>query len=258
MATNDPITSPDPVQSLVRVREGKAFADSRDVASAFARQHKDVLKAYRNLECPQEFKAAQFCAVVIKDLDGVDVIDHVEMTRDGFTFLVMGFTGARAASWKVKYIEAFNRMEAELVSRPAIDPMQVLNDPAAMRGLLLTYTEKVLALEAENAEMLPKVEALDRIAEAHGTYCRTDAAKMLGQAPRTLIRWLREHGWTYRRVGMLDDLAYQSKIAAGLLDHKIETFDKADGTIGSRTQVRITAKGLTVLAQAFPPVVKVA
>jgi Rha family phage regulatory protein len=39
---------------------------------------------------------------------------HVDMTRDGFTFLVMGFTGKDAAAWKEKYIAAFNAMEAEL------------------------------------------------------------------------------------------------------------------------------------------------
>lgn len=34
-----------------------------------------------------------------------------EMTRDGFTLLAMGFTGKEALGWKLKYIDAFNRME---------------------------------------------------------------------------------------------------------------------------------------------------
>jgi len=51
----------------------------------------------------------------------------------------------------------------ELETRPTVDPMQVLGDPAAMRGLLLTYTEKVLTLEAKVEEQAPKVAALDRI-----------------------------------------------------------------------------------------------
>lgn len=33
------------------------------------------------------------------------------MTRDGFSLLVMGFTGEKALEWKLKYIRAFNQME---------------------------------------------------------------------------------------------------------------------------------------------------
>lgn len=47
--------------------------------------------------------------------------------------------------------------------RRAKDPAYLLNDPAAMRQILLTYTEKVIALETENKAMAPKVIALDRI-----------------------------------------------------------------------------------------------
>lgn len=135
----------------------------------------------------------------------------------------------------------------------APDPIALLNDPAAMRGLLLTYSEKVLSLEAKVGDMQPSVDALDRLADAHGSLCITDAAKNLQVPPRVLFRWLRENGWIYRRVGVNFDIAYQSKISAGYLIHKVEVFDRADGTEGSRTQVRVTPRGLTVLAKAFPP-----
>lgn len=36
------------------------------------------------------------------------------MTRDGFSLLAMGFSGEKALCWKIKYINAFNKMEAEL------------------------------------------------------------------------------------------------------------------------------------------------
>ena len=82
---------------------------------------------------------------------------------------------------------------------------------------------------------------------------RTTAAKMLGVTPHTLIKWMRTHGWAYRRPGSDEDLAYQAKIAAGYLDHKINVGRRPDGTEWSSTQVRVTPKGLTVLAKAFPP-----
>lgn len=66
-----------------------------------------------------------------------------------------------------RIIDRWQALE-EQVAKPAIDPMQVLSDPAAMRGLLLTYTEKVLALESKVETLAPKAEALERIAEADG------------------------------------------------------------------------------------------
>lgn len=66
-----------------------------------------------------------------------------------------------------RIIDRWQALE-EQVAKPAVDPMQVLSDPAAMRGLLLTYTEKVLALESKVEALAPKAEALERIADADG------------------------------------------------------------------------------------------
>lgn len=142
--------------------------------------------------------------------------------------------------------------------RRAKDPVAALNDPVAMRGLLLTYSEKVIALESRVEEMMPAVQALEQIAEAHGSLNRTEAAKHLGIAPHLLCRWMRTNGWTYRRTGSKDDIAYQSKIMAGYLEHKVTTGPKEDGTEWISTQVRVTPKGLTVLAKAFPKTARAA
>ena len=147
----------------------------------------------------------------------------------------------------------FIECERRLKGSATLDPIAVLSDPAAMRGLLLGYTERVIALESRVAEMTPQVEALDRIADTHGTFCRSTAAKMLNVPPQTLTRWMRTNGWTFRRPGCKDDIAYQSKDNDGLLEHKITTGPRPDGTEWSSTQVRVTAKGLTSLAKAFPP-----
>ncbi len=142
--------------------------------------------------------------------------------------------------------------------RRAKDPVAALNDPVAMRGLLLTYSEKVIALESRVEEMMPAVQALEQIAGAHGSLNRTEAAKHLGVAPHLLCRWMRTNGWTYRRPGSKDDIAYQSKIMAGYLEHKVTTGPKEDGTEWISTQVRVTPKGLTVLAKAFPKTARAA
>ncbi len=149
-------------------------------------------------------------------------------------------------------------IECERRAKNAVDPVAMLNNPAAMRGLLLTYSEKVIELQGVVEEMRPAVEALDQIAEAHVSFTRTEAAKHLGIAPHMLCKWMTTNGWTYRRAGSKDDIAYQSKITAGYLEHKVTTGFRPDDTEWISTQVRVTPKGLTVLAKAFPKAARAA
>lgn len=132
--------------------------------------------------------------------------------------------------------------------RRAKDPMYLLNSPSAMRGLLLVYTEKVLALETTVAEQAPKVEGFDRIANAEGSFCLRDAAKALNIPPMRFNRALQAMRWIYRRVGHGSFVAYQDKLQAGYLDAKITTHLGSDGTDRVAEQVRVTAKGMTKLA----------
>lgn len=138
----------------------------------------------------------------------------------------------------------------------AVDPMQALNDPAAMRGLLLTYSEKVLALEAKVGELAEKGDALDRIATADGSLSITESAKALQMRPKDLFSWLRANGWIYRRAGASHDLGYQSKTTAGLLEHKVTTVLRADGSEKVTEQVRVTPKGLARLAALIKPALR--
>lgn len=79
----------------------------------FTKRHDDVLKKIRNLDCSQEFSARNFAEAEYIDEQGKPRPMY-EMTKDGFVFLVMGFTGKKAAQFKEAYIAEFNRMEAEL------------------------------------------------------------------------------------------------------------------------------------------------
>ena len=89
------------------------------VAEAFGKRHSNVLRDIRNLEIPDKYHRLNFEPFKNNDLTG-ESVSHVEMTRDGFTLLVMGFSGRKAMEWKVKFLEAFNAMEAELNKRPVV------------------------------------------------------------------------------------------------------------------------------------------
>jgi Rha family phage regulatory protein len=89
------------------------------IAEHFEKLHKDVLKAIQNLELPEDFSGRNFAPANYTDAQGKNR-PAVNMTRDGFSMLAMGFTGKKAMEWKVKFLEAFNMMEQKL-TLPMVD-----------------------------------------------------------------------------------------------------------------------------------------
>ncbi|UWL60716.1 Rha family transcriptional regulator [Brucella pseudintermedia] len=85
---------------IVTIRNGKVFANSRDVADFFGKRHANVLRAIDDLECSPRFTQLNFEFSDYLDSTGRK-LRSVNMTKDGFAFLVMGFTGKRALEFKL-------------------------------------------------------------------------------------------------------------------------------------------------------------
>ncbi|EDQ6557015.1 Rha family transcriptional regulator [Salmonella enterica subsp. enterica serovar Newport] len=100
----------------ITIHDNRPVTTSVSVANFFGKQHKHVLKKIRSLDCSPAFTTANFSTVVITTQAGFDEreTEAYEMTKDGFVFLVMGFTGKKAAAFKEAYIAEFNRMEEEI------------------------------------------------------------------------------------------------------------------------------------------------
>jgi Rha family phage regulatory protein len=145
------------IRPHVAVINGQLKTTSLKVAEHFGKRHDTVLRAIRNLDCSPEFAARNFAECHrINELANGKPEPFYEMTRDGFTFLAMGFTGKEAAKWKEAYIEAFNRMEAELLKpRPLPLPKSKKSLPG---GLTLEQQDAVKALVRSRVEVLPKAK----------------------------------------------------------------------------------------------------
>lgn len=233
---------------VLAIHDGRPMADSRDVAATFGKEHKHVLEAYRNCHCSAGFRETNFRPFKIKDLTG-ESTSHVLMTKNGFAFLVLGFTGAAAAVFKEAYVERFDAMEAEL--RRQSGPVVPQSLPEALR-LAADLAEQVASQKAEIAVLGPRSEALAVIADADGSLCVTDAAKALQMPPGELWAYLLSAQWIYRREKDGHPVAYQSKLTAGYLEHKVVPVATGPGKTWARQQVRVTPKGLTALAQRIP------
>lgn len=104
------------------------------VAEKFGKLHKDVLRAVRNLHCSEEFNQRNFAPIDFIDKNS-DSQPAYEMTKDGFMFLVMGFTGKAAAQIKEAYINAFNLMHAKLFPK-------VQAKPKTLNSAMLRHIQK--------------------------------------------------------------------------------------------------------------------
>lgn len=232
-----------PVVSIV---SGEPMTDSRDVAAFFGKKHQHVLEAYRNAHCSAAFALSNFRPFKINDLAG-DSTSHVLMTKNGFTFLAMGFTGEKAAKFKEAYILQFDAMENELRARPVPVTREQI-----MASALLLADETMKEQAATIAVLTPKADALDRIATADGALGVIETAKALQVRPKDLTAFLQGNGWTYRRAGSGTLLGYQSRTNAGDLIHKVTTILQADGTERVVEQVKVTPRGLAKLAKLMP------
>ncbi len=141
------------MESLVfKSTKGNPVTSSRLVAEKFDKRHSDVLRAINNLELSEDFRRRNFALVTISNLDNPSPIikeeKHYVMTKDGFTFLVMGSTGATAGKFKEEYIDAFNKMEQQLKQLAPLSRLQLLE-------MALESEKKALALQ-------PKAEFADK------------------------------------------------------------------------------------------------
>lgn len=97
----------------VTVENGRAVTTSVAVAEYFGKLHKNVIQKIESLDCSPEFTALNFKPSEYSDPTGRK-LPCFKITKNGFIFLVMGFTGKKASAFKEDYIAEFDRMEDEL------------------------------------------------------------------------------------------------------------------------------------------------
>lgn len=106
------------LSEFVVLSDATLTTDSRRVAKHFKKRHSDVLRAYDNLKCSAKYRERNFAETVetrANPSGGAPISARVvQMTKNGFVLLVMGFTGEAAMAIKEAYIEAFDKMADQL------------------------------------------------------------------------------------------------------------------------------------------------
>lgn len=180
------------MEALVKVENNQIVTDSRSVAEHFGKQHKNVLQTIENLAA--ENPATKFLFQKTTFENRGKQYPMYLMNRDGFSLLVMGFTGAKALEWKLKYIEAFNGMERKL--KEATYDSYMISDPVERAKKWIEEEKERQKLRAENKVMLPKAEFYDTVANTESLFSMADVAKTLdmGMGRNKLFAFLRDKG----------------------------------------------------------------
>lgn len=195
-----------------------------------------------------ELTASEIRTQSLNDVFAPRTPKGIIITESGYLMLVKSFTDDLAWQVQRQLVKGYFKAKEQLT---VIDPMKALSDPNMLRGLLLSYSEELITVKAENESMKVDVKALEQISKADGSLCITDAAKALGMGQKQLHNWLSANDWIYRRNGNKHWLGYSDKEKAGYLEHKVDEMPLTDGRTKIREQVRITPKGLAKLAKIF-------
>lgn len=229
----------DDYTSLVTVINNKIVVSSRQVAKNFEKEHKHVLEDIsKYIKAENSAMTDWFCKTYYQAGTGKKYPMYY-MTRDGFSLLVMGFTGKKALAWKVKYIKAFNAMEKMIKSNYKLPDFT--NPVEAAIEWAKQYKEKEKYKEELN-KAKPKAEFADAITQCNtnlpiGTFAKIVYEKT-GVGRNKLFEWLRD-----RELLMTIPSEYnqptQKAIRLGLFATK-ETVKSKDEIV---LKISITPKG---------------
>ena len=217
---------------------------SREIASLCDKRHSHVKRDIDVICADLEIDASRFGHIYL-DSRNRSQTEYL-LGKDLTLTLISGYN----VILRKRIVDRWLELEEAARNRPAtID----LRDPVQLARVTQQLAEINRDQAREIEAMREDVESLDRIRNADGSFCITDAAKALQMRPKELFDWLQGNGWIYKRPGAAGYLGYQSRTAASLLEHKVTTVLRADGSEKVTEQVRVTAKGLTKLAALIRP-----
>ncbi|MGP9804479.1 phage antirepressor KilAC domain-containing protein [Paracoccus sp. NSM] len=234
-----------PMINLPVAAAGGVTMSSREIAELCEKQHQHVRRDIEAMCAALQIDPSSF-GRIYKDARNRDQAEY-RLPKDLTLTLVSGYN----VVLRKRIIDRWLELEGQ--RRPAaID----VRDP----GQLALIASQLIEVTQEQAKridaMQHTVQAHERLCEAEGSFCITDAAKTLGIAPGTMFDWLHNHRWIFKRDGSKGWLAYADRLAAGVMEHRVITGTRPDGSEWIGTQVRVTAKGLSALAKVIVPTAK--
>lgn len=239
------------MNNLVIMKDQQAVTSSLQVAETFNKNHRDVMKRIRDLTAQNIAVGKMFIQSTYLNRQGHSQPMYY-MNRDGFTLLVVGFTGKKALEFKMQYIEAFNQMENELKQGYSTKNVGGYQVPSNYRGALLLAAD----LQEQVDIMKPKALFADSVSASHTTILVGDLAKILkgngiNIGARRLFQWMRDNGYLIKRKGADYNSPTQKSMNLGLFKIKESSHVNGDGVTVVTKTPKVTGKGQNYFVNKF-------
>lgn len=235
---------------LLEIKNNQVVVSSRSVAENFGKRHDHVLRDIVNhIESLKSTAPllGWFKEYLYTDNKGEQRKEYL-MNRDGFSLLVMGFNNTRdVLEWKLKYIQAFNEMEAHIKN---MDINKFIQSPEWGIQLLTALKDeqtKSKQLEIENIKMQPKVQFADAVSDSNTTILIGDLAKLLQQqginiGQNRLFAWLRDNDYLIKRRGNSYNSPTQQSMVKKLFYLVEKVHERPNDTIYINKITKVTGK----------------
>lgn len=151
---------------VIQGQLGQDVTTSLIVAQVFGKEHNKVVRDIENLSCSTPFKVANFGEATFSNPKTGQSHKMIEMTKDGFSFLVMGYTGAKAGQFKEMFIAEFNKREAMLKSDDYIlaRSQEILHNRLQLAEQQLQIAQGTIDKQQEAIKVLtPKAAYTDEV-----------------------------------------------------------------------------------------------
>ena len=228
---------------VIQSSNGNDVTTSLIVAQVFGKEHKNVLRDIESLSCSEDFNRVNFERITYKDARNREQTAY-EMTKDGFSFLVMGYTGAKAGEFKERFINEFNRREALLKD----DDYILMRSQQILQKRVENLQAENKRLEQQNAlqeeqlrQSAPKVEYCDKVLSSKGYLTINMIAACLGISDIKLNKFLCQWGIQYKESGVY--YLYSKYRDKGFTVHKPHAYTDSLGNIKTKQHMYWTEAG---------------
>lgn len=210
---------------------------SREIADLVEARHNDVITTIHRLFAKNLLRSSRKSR---RESTGGRPIDVYDLTERDTHLVIAGYSDEHRA----RVIDRWQELESKVVGQ-----LQIPTNFADALQLAADVAKQNASLHQVIQQQAPKVQALERLSATEGSICITSAAKQLGIGPLKLFKWLSDNRWIYRRAAFSAWSAYQHRLTAGVLEHKLVKVGKGvEEDLKVVEQVMVTRKGITHLA----------
>lgn len=252
------------MQLVTEGQNDEVLTTSKIVADNFGKSHKHVLEAIENIlnngdklndsnKDENWALSSMFIKSSYKVKNSLRSYPVYYMNRDGFSLLAMGFSGKKALQFKLKFINAFDKMEQQLkkMSNPQI-PKDL---PTALRAYADEVDKNIVLLEENNAMQENYAYGTDLAtsedSESVNSFSKQLKQKGIKTGQNKLFKWFRDKGYLMSAIGKRHNLPTQQAMESGLFEIKPYTYYDKNKVKHTKYTTLVTIKGQKYFLNKF-------